>query len=288
MHHIFFFIIALLLPVTGYTTHKITATINPIHSLVSAVSYGITKPALLIQNATQIHNYILKPSDILKINSSDIIFYIDDKLEHFIPKIKNKILIKLSSCVPLLPVRNVPHVSNYNKDLHIWLSPSNAKKIVKRICDVLTEYDPQNAFTYANNTSIVLSKIDQLSHNINNILRNVKDLPYVTTHDAYQYFEKYFELNFAGSLSPSDSTNISAKTLSNITKTIIKHNIKCIFTESQTSKNKYKILSKHASIQILDLLGNNKYQGKDAYFKMMHNLAITFKQCFLKNSNNRI
>ncbi|UTO55218.1 metal ABC transporter substrate-binding protein [Neoehrlichia mikurensis] len=277
----------LLLPITGYTAHKIIATINPIHSLVSAVSYGIAEPILLMKNSTQIHNYILKPSDIIKINSSDIIFYIDDKLEYFIPKIKDKILIKLSSCVSLLPTRGTTHISGDDKDLHIWLSPDNAKKMVIKIRDVLVKYDPQNALIYTNNANVVLSKINQLSHNINNVLHHVRGLPYITTHDAYQYFEKYFGLNFAGSLSSSDSTNISVKALSKITKVISKNNIKCIFAESPNNKNKYQILGKQVNIQILDLLGNDQNQGKDAYFKMMYNLAITFKKCLEYNINEK-
>ncbi|GAT76074.1 high-affinity zinc uptake system protein znuA [Ehrlichia ruminantium] len=283
MKHIIFllFLYISLYPITGYSVPKIIATINPIYSLVDAVTEGVTKPVLLINQQISIHDYMLKPSDKRKIRSSNVIFYVDDHLETFINKIKDKTLIKLSDVVALLPSRYDSHFSykvhTTSNDLHIWLSPDNAKKIVEHIKLVLCKIDPENAEVYDKNARLTIIRITELAEKIKQLLNTVKTKPYVVTHDAYQYFEKYFGLNFITSLSSSHNTNISVKKLAHIQKVITKNNISCIFSESQNDKIRNLFSQHKVTFQILDPIGN--ILQKESYFDIMQNIANNFFSC---------
>ncbi|KYW95643.1 zinc ABC transporter substrate-binding protein [Ehrlichia ruminantium] len=283
MKHIIFllFLYISLYPITGYSVPKIIATINPIYSLVDAVTEGVTKPVLLINQQISIHDYMLKPSDKRKIRSSNVIFYVDDHLETFINKIKDKTLIKLSDVVALLPSRYDSHFSykvhTTSNDLHIWLSPDNAKKIVEHIKLVLCKIDPENAEVYDKNARLTIIRITELAEKIKQLLNTVKTKPYVVTHDAYQYFEKYFGLNFITSLSSSHNTNISVKKLAHIQKVITKNNISCIFSESQNDKIRNLFSQHKVTFQILDPIGN--IAQKESYFDIMQNIANNFFNC---------
>ncbi|UOD98138.1 zinc ABC transporter substrate-binding protein [Ehrlichia ruminantium] len=283
MKHIIFllFLYISLYPITGYSVPKIIATINPIYSLVDAVTEGVTKPVLLINQQISIHDYMLKPSDKRKIRSSNVIFYVDDHLETFINKIKDKTLIKLSDVVALLPSRYDSHFSykvhTTSNDLHIWLSPDNAKKIVEHIKLVLCKIDPENAEVYDKNARLTIIRITELAEKIKQLLNTVKTKPYVVTHDAYQYFEKYFGLNFITSLSSSHNTNISVKKLTHIQKVITKNNISCIFSESQNDKIRNLFSQHKVTFQILDPIGN--IAQKESYFDIMQNIANNFFNC---------
>ena len=285
IYFLFFYI--LLHPTIGYSLPRIIATINPIYSLVKAVTNEIIEPALLINENISIHDYMLKPSDNRKLRDSDIIFYVDDHLETFVKKVKGKTLIRLSEVVELLPSRYDSNFSykihKTSNDLHIWLNPENAKKIVNHIRLVLCEVDPENAEKYNHNADSTLIQITEQAKIIKNMLNPVKTKPYIVTHDAYQYFEQYFGLNFMGSISSNHDTNISVKRLAYIKKIITQNKIKCIFSESPNEKIKNLFLQHKVRFQLLDPIGNTSTEKKDSYLNIMMNIADNFLQCLSYN-----
>lgn len=224
---------------------------------------------------------MLKPSDKRKLQDSDIIFYVDDHLETFINKIHNKKLVRLSEVVELLPSRYDANFSykihTTSNDLHIWLNPENAKSIVKHIMLVLCQTDPENAEKYTNNANLTLIQITQQAETISNTLSSIKAKPYIVTHDAYQYFEKYFRLNFIAALSSSHDTNISVKRLMHIKKIITQNKIKCIFSESPNDKVKNLFSKYQVKFQVLDPIGNTSEDN--AYFKIMQNITDNLVHC---------
>ena len=271
----------------GYSVPRIIATINPIYSLVNAVTNEVTQPILLINEPISVHDYMLKPSDKRKLKDSDIIFYVDDHLETFIKRIKGKKLIRLSEVVELLPSRYDSNFSykihTTSNDLHIWLNPENAKKIVNHIRLVLCKIDPENAEKYKQNANSTLIQITEQAEIIKNMLNSVKTKPYIVTHDAYQYFEKYFGLNFIASISSNHDTNISVKRLAYIRKIITQNKIKCIFSESPNEKIKNLFSQYQVKFQVLDPIGNT-YSTNNSYFNIMKNIADNFLHCLSYNS----
>ncbi len=65
---------------------KVVASINPIHSLVAGVMEGIGKPTLLIQGSASPHTAALRPSEARALRQADLIFWVGDDLETFLPK----------------------------------------------------------------------------------------------------------------------------------------------------------------------------------------------------------
>ncbi len=65
---------------------KVVASINPIHSLVAGVMQGIAEPTLLIQSGASPHTAALRPSEARALRQADLIFWVGDDLETFLPK----------------------------------------------------------------------------------------------------------------------------------------------------------------------------------------------------------
>ncbi|MGL9733142.1 MAG: zinc ABC transporter substrate-binding protein [Wolbachia sp.] len=267
---------------------KIVTTIKPIHSLVSSVTDGISKPYLLTC-ITSGHDHALKPSDASNLESSDIIFYVDDNLETFVKTFarKNKKLIQLSKIINLLPTRphsfskHIIHIQD-EKDLHIWLNPENAKKIILSISTTLSRIDKENSYKYNQNAMKAIKKIDQKIKKITRELNDFKNKKYIVTHDAYQYFEKYFGLNHPSAiLSIEEDAYIGMKSLMKLRKMMKEENIKCIFSSSREDSIKPKALSNNAKIVILDPIGSDTKPGKDAYLAIINNITQDFKSCFI-------
>ncbi|WP_114517517.1 zinc ABC transporter substrate-binding protein [Wolbachia endosymbiont of Cylisticus convexus] len=266
---------------------KIVATIKPIHSLVASVTDGISKPELLMYEVVSEHNYMLRPSDASKLEFSNIIFYIDDSLETFIKTFakENKKLIPLSSAIDLLPAR--PHSFSSHtqdeKDLHIWLSPENAKSMILSISATLSNIDKENAYQYNTNAMKAIRKIDQKVKEIMKELNEFKNQKYIVTHDAYQYFEKYFGLSYPSAiLSIEEDSYIGMKSLMKLKKVMKEENVKCIFSHSREDGIKPNTFSNDVKMVVLDPVGSDMEPGKDAYLAIIDSIAQNFKSCFIE------
>lgn len=117
------------------------------------------------------------------------------------------------------------------KDPHIWLDPDNAKAIVTAVADVLSEKWPDKKEAFQANAERARARIDALSADIAKDLESVRAKPFVVFHDAYQYFEKRFDLSAVGSITVSPDQQPSAKRLTEVRAKIRELKAGCVFAE---------------------------------------------------------
>ncbi|MFV9874971.1 MAG: zinc ABC transporter substrate-binding protein [Rickettsiales endosymbiont of Dermacentor nuttalli] len=278
----------------------VCSTIRPLYSLVENITKGIYDSKLLVSKANSSpHNYNFSPSELKLLSSCDIVFFIDKDLEYFIPKAikavgkKNVVLIELAKdpSIDLLKNRkeNVinthdNHVHDHNhhgaNDLHIWLSPKNAKSILKIVVDTLIKYDTAHLNQYVSNLEAVQEKVNSLDKELELKLQPYKNSPYIVFHDAYQYFDTHYKLQYLGEVSSGEHA-ISAKKLALLQDIIIKNQVKCIFSEPEFSDHVIVKIAKNTKIKIgtLDAEWGNEVQNTEIYFDLMHNLTSNFIQC---------
>ena len=166
-------------------------------------------------------------------------------------------------------------------DVHIWLSPNNAVKIIKKINKELSLFFPENAKTYDQNANQMIKKINQLKVELNNELSGIKDKPFVVFHDAYQYFETSFGLNAVGSVALEGDVASSPKQISFIKDKIVKLKASCVFQEPQFDSKLVKIVVEGTNAQIgtLDPIGVNVKSGDNFYLQLLKNMAKSLKDC---------
>ena len=166
-------------------------------------------------------------------------------------------------------------------DVHIWLSPDNAVKIIKKINKELSLFFPENAKTYDQNANQMIKKINQLKIELKNELSGIKDKPYIVFHDAYQYFETSFDLNAVGSIALDGDIASSPKQISFIKDKIVKFKASCVFQEPQFDSKLVKIVAEGTNAQIgtLDPLGLNIKSGENFYLQLLKNMAKSLKDC---------
>jgi len=173
--------------------------------------------------------------------------------------------------------------NNHEKedDVHIWLSPDNAVKIIKKVNKELSLYFPENAETYNKNTNQMIRKINELEVELKNELSGIKNKPYIVFHDAYQYFETSFDLNAVGSIALDGDIASSPKQISFIKDKIVKFKASCVFQEPQFDSKLVKIVAEGTNAQIgtLDPLGLNIKSGENFYLQLLKNMAKSLKDC---------
>jgi|TARA_B110000037_G_scaffold195750_1_gene232375 zinc transport system substrate-binding protein len=292
-------------------TKGVITTIKPIESLVNAVIGDTGKTVSLIPPEISPHEFRLKPSDVRILQNSNIVFYISSHLETGIVKMfKN--LPKNIKTINLMEETGIDHLSirdneawelhdhddhdkhdakdekhdDHDKhdakdDIHIWLDPDNAIKIVRKINKELSLFFPKNAMTYNDNSSKFINELESLKIELKKELLPIKDKPYIVFHDAYQYFERAFELNAIGSIALENDVASSPKQISFIKDKILKSQATCVFQEPQFDSKLVKTVVEGTKVRIgtLDPIGVNILEKENFYLQLLRNMSKSLKKC---------
>ena len=164
-------------------------------------------------------------------------------------------------------------------DPHIWLDPMNAKVILKEMAEHLIENDQENASVYKSNLKKALKDIDKLTKDVKSELN--KDFKSIVFHDAYQYFEKRFDVNVLGAFTVNTDVMPGAEQLAEIREIIEHDKVSCVFSEPQFNPDIINAVAKDMNIStgVLDPLGATLNPGKDLYFDLISNMSKSFKGC---------
>jgi zinc transport system substrate-binding protein len=298
MRRLYFAISAFLLTTSATLADvKVVASIKPVHSLVAAVMKDIGSPVLLVDGANSPHSYSLKPSDARALSEANVIFWVGDSLEAFLKKpiaaLGNKakvVSVIESQGVTELALRegngfeadehaDDDHAHNEH-DAHIWLDPENAKAIVLNVVATLSIADAENATIYAANGEKTLDQLDALTSEISSTLQGNKNT-FIVFHDAYQYFEKRFDIAAAGAITIHPENPPGAKAIQDIRNRLTDESIACVYAEPQFDAKLINVIIEGTPTKTgtLDPLGANLDPGPDLYFTLLKNLAKGIARC---------
>ncbi len=306
-----------LTPFCVNATPNVVVSITPFYALVAAVMQDVGTPKLLLQPGVSPHEYTLKPSDILLLQNATLIFWGGPQLETFLVKPLSNVkaltaaqhkpkLLEIPYIVEfddtpnllLLPLRQsadwdldehddhthlhtLDDPAKSNVDMHFWLNPHNAIVLTDMIVKHLTIIDPIHATNYKENGFALKKRLKKLDAEIATELKMVKTIPYIVFHDAYQYFEKRYDLKGVGSITINPEIPPSAKRLTTIRNTIKKSKARCVFREPQFEPKIVNNIVADLGIQSgeLDPLGQTAQNNAEGYFSLLENLSRALKQC---------
>ncbi|MDC0520437.1 zinc ABC transporter substrate-binding protein, partial [Candidatus Pelagibacter sp.] len=148
-------------------------------------------------------------------------------------------------------------------DPHIWLDTMNAKAMLNEMAEHLIENDPKNEAKYKSNLDKALKDIDKLTIEVMTELNN--SVSSIVFHDAYQYFEKRFNVNVLGAFTVNTDVMPGAEQLAEIREIIEHDKVACVFSEPQFNPDIINAVAKDMKIKtgVLDPLGATLDSGKD-------------------------
>ena len=164
-------------------------------------------------------------------------------------------------------------------DPHIWLDPMNAKVILSEMAEHLIENDQKNEAKYKENLKKAHKDLDKLTKKVKSELN--KDFKSIVFHDAYQYFEKRFDVNILGAFTVNTDVMPGAEQLAEIREVIEHDKVSCVFSEPQFNPDIIKAVAKDTNVAtgVIDPLGATLDSGKDLYFDLIGNMSKSFKGC---------
>ena len=166
-------------------------------------------------------------------------------------------------------------------DPHVWLDPVNAKAIVHEIEEALVKADPAYASIYEANAKKLMGKLDLLVAELSAELEPVHDKGFIVFHDAYQYFEKRFDLTAIGSITVSPEVMPGAERVSELREKISNLSASCVFSEPQFEPKLVETLVEGTGVRtgVLDPIGGSLAKGQDLYFQLLRNMSSSLKKC---------
>ncbi|KHT45140.1 zinc ABC transporter substrate-binding protein ZnuA [Vibrio sinaloensis] len=288
MKRIFSFVSVLLAAFSANAAIVLTS-IKPIQMIATELTQEVSQVDVLIPANASPHDYALRPSDVKRIQSADMIVWFGNDLEPFLAKIlENRDSVLTLSDVDGLELReyNGDHHDHHghdhgSHDPHFWLGYKTTKQVAKAIVAKLSRLDEKNAQRYQDNLAAFLLKLEQQQVALMSQLTPVKEKGYYVFHDAYGYFESDFELNHLGHFTVSPDRKPGAKTLIKIRKALSSKQAVCVFSEPQFTPAVIDSVTRgsDARVGVLDPLGTSVVVQPGSYFQFRQNLADSFFNC---------
>lgn len=180
---------------------RVLTSIKPLQLIAAAVLDGVAVPEVLLPPGASPHNYALRPSDVRKVQSVDLLYWIGPDMEGFLPRVLK------GRSLPSVAVQDLPgmrlrhfaedshsHAEDADEhdhdhrpgtlDAHLWLSPINARVIATRMAADLSAADPANAARYQNNLKAFSERLDALDARLKARLAGIAGKPYFVFHEA--------------------------------------------------------------------------------------------------------
>ena len=250
-------------------TPSVLVSIAPLHSVVAAVADGVFTPDLLMQPSQSVHEYRLKPSDLRKISSADIVFYGGKALEGFLPK-----------AIESAGVQGVSFLAEGDEP-HFWLSPLTMARVAEKTAEKLAQIDAEHADAYLANAASFARTANGLLLNGQRELAAVRGKPFVVFHDAYRAFEREFGLSGIGAVWVDAHHGAGAAHLIELRQKMRESGKVCLFSEPQMPDKPLETVREGLNVVdgAADPLGTGIETGKDFYPRLINNLIQSFKKC---------
>jgi zinc transport system substrate-binding protein len=281
-------IITLLFSTNIFAMLNIVVSIKPIHSIVSSLTQGITKPKLLLKTSQSAHHAHLKPSQLSLLNHADLVVFIHPTFE---ARLK-KVLANLDANKKLI-IGNVEHIRLIHDEehkheqhqqptnYHLWLDINNIQIFAKKMTERLIKIDPDNQSNYTANLNKLNKSLDKLKQDINQKLSIYKSKVLASYSNTFDYFTNANQLKKSINITSYHGERLSIFKMLKAKKIMKNTHTKCLLSTIEVPKKRTNSLTEGLNINSanIDIMGFNIQQGAHHYFELMHNITNKIAQC---------
>jgi zinc transport system substrate-binding protein len=259
-------LVAFAMPISAQAeAPRVFATVAPLHSLVAQVMEGVAEPGLMLEAAADPHHYALKPSDIQKLESARVVFYVNDKFDFYLRDIK-----------ATFPNTQFVAIDAKEKALHPWMSPGKAQGYLTYIAETLSRLDFENAKLYRANALKAKAALQKLELELADTLPVQAKPTIATTHRAFNAYEDYFKLPRSIELAHHHSAGLSPHLLEHAKD---KH-IACVVVPHGETAGDLRIAEAvKAKLVSLNVMGAEFKPGKDLYPQLLRHVTEKYQEC---------
>ncbi|MBI3905835.1 MAG: zinc ABC transporter substrate-binding protein ZnuA [Pseudomonas fluorescens] len=292
------FIASFLLIGSAQAEVKVLTSIKPLQLIAAAVQDGVAIPEVLLPPGASPHNYALRPSDVRKVQSVDLLYWVGPDMEGFLPRVLN------GRTLPNVAVQDLPgmklrrfaedshsHAEEADEhdhdhrpgslDAHLWLSPVNARVIATKMAADLSAADPDNAARYQSNLKAFDERLDALDARLKKRLADVQGKPYFVFHEAFDYFEDAYGLKHVGVFSVAAEVQPGAQHVAAMRARLQEVGKTCVFSEPPLRPRLAETLVAGLPVKLaeLDALGGYTPATAQGYEQVLEKLGNDLAGC---------
>jgi zinc transport system substrate-binding protein len=292
------FVASFLLIGSAQADVKILTSIKPLQLIAAAVQDGVAIPEVLLPPGASPHNYALRPSDVRKVQSVDLVYWIGPDMEGFLPRVlKGRTLPSVAvQDLPGLKLRRFAEDSHSHAeeadehdhdhrpgslDAHLWLSPVNARVIATKMAADLSAADPDNAPRYQSNLKAFDERLDALDLRLKARLAGIAGKPYFVFHEAFDYFEDAYGLKHTGVFSVAAEVQPGAQHVAAMRTRLQEVGKTCVFSEPPLRPRLAETLVAGLPVKLaeLDALGGYTPATAQGYEQVLEKLGNDLAGC---------
>lgn len=260
---------------------QVTASIYPLFHFASVIGGTHAQVRNVTPAGAEPHDFEPSSQDIARIEKGDLLI-LNGGLEAWGNKIAAELQgtrVKVIVAGEGLLTQQVVEEGRSVPDPHVWLSPLLAKQEVERIRDGFLTIDAANRSDYEAQAKGLEDELDQLDAAYRSGLAHCRQTDIVTSHSAFGYLAKTYDLNQVAIAGLSPDAEPSAKELADIATLAKQKQIKYIFFENLVSPKLSETIADEIGAQtlVLDpiegLTDNQIKDGKNYFTVMQDNLA---------------
>ena len=277
---------------------KVLTSIKPLQLIATAIQDGVGTPDVLLPPGASPHHYALRPSDVRRVASADLLYWIGPDMEAFMQRpLQSRSLPTVAiQGLPGLKLRHFAEDSHSHEeeasdhdhdhrpgslDAHLWLSTVNARVIAARMAADLATADPANSARYQRNLEDFGKRLDALDGRIKSRVAGVAGKPYFVFHEAFDYFESAYGLSHAGVFSVASEVQPGAQHVAAMRSRLQEAGKTCVFSEPPVRPRLAQTLTAGLPVKLaeLDALGSFDAAGPQGYEQLLEKLADNLAGC---------
>ena len=253
---------------------NVVTSVSPITNIVKNVGGDRIDLTGLVPEAVNSHTFELVPSDVIKINSADLIIIDGLGLETNIEDIAEEAHNKNSKLEILKLGDNTISPNEWVFDFsfpkekgtpnpHLWLNVAYAMKFANLTRDKLIEMDPQNVQYYTANTDRYISLLKKLDEGIMQAVQTVppQNRKLLTYHDSWAYFASRYNMTVIGAVQPSDFGEPTPQEVARIIDQIRSEKVPAIFASEVFPTQVIDQIAKESNVKVVETLSDDNLPG---------------------------
>ena len=246
------------LPLHAAKKLRIGVSLHPYFSFAANIAGDKAEIIPLIDDGSNVHGYRIKPDDIKKALSLDVLVINGVGHDEFAMEIlkaagneKKLRLIYANRDVALIP--QAVHSKAVNS--HTFVSITASIQQIYTITNALCEIDPANAAIYRTNASAYAAKLRRMKAEYMQKLTTVKnnDFRCATIHGGYSYLLQEFGFQVDDVIEPAHGVEPSAAQLKSMIERIRKAGVKVVFAESDYPGAFVKTIQQETGVRVKGL-----------------------------------
>lgn len=266
---------------------SIVTTLFPQYDFAKQIAGDKAEVLLLLSPGIEAHSYDPSPSDIVKINESDLFIYTGEYMETWAAQIiksleKDVNILDVSKGIKLELTEEDEEqeeghdTHNHVYDPHIWTSPVMAGQMVENILNELIKIDAENEEYYRKNAQDYLAELSELDREFRQTVEqaDIKTL-YFADKFAMYYFTREYGISYISAYdSCSSETEPSAKLVADMIDKVKRDNAPAVFYAELSNHKAADTISKETKTKSLLLhschnVSKEEFKNGATYISLM-------------------